>query len=195
MTFLPLLIAASHDAERNRAISSYREAKESGLKREIWDLYGVNLDNIPPNFSKSYSRIRLTNFFLLKNVSKREGNMIDDYLLNLVFGGNRIKVDNNLYLVHGSIGLEFIVESEETIETEEEIIFSRRMGLRDTVMVKNRRIKFNYERFDLKKNFPTSQGYSVREPDVVAVIADGLRRVYCDNHSLTGSQVKISTFA
>jgi hypothetical protein len=163
------------EADMEEAKERLKHAQEHGIDHEVWHIYGSNTSNFP-----NYDRGFLDWISFQKREFKSSSESGQDYISRLVRSGQNIDFNGNLYVVKGSLGLDFKLRTEGTQETREKIRFydldkDSTLGgiivdLEDVegiVPVRNHNFRLDYQGWNMAKNLQLSSGHMRNEPDKI----------------------------
>lgn len=152
-----------------------RYAQEHGIDREVWHVYGSNTSNYP-----TYNRGFLDRILMQKREFKSSSESSQDYIFRLVRSGRNIEFNGHLYVVKGSLSLDFRLRNEGTKETREKIRFydvdeDSTLGgiifdledVEGVVPVRIHNFRLDYQGWDMAKNLQLSRGHMRNEPDMI----------------------------
>ena len=84
-----------------------KHAQEHGIDREVWHVYDSNTSTYP-----NYDRGFFDWISMQKREFKSSSESAQDYISRLVRSGQNIEFKGNLYVVQGSLGLDFKLKNE-----------------------------------------------------------------------------------
>ena len=168
-----------------KAKERLKHAQEHGIDHEVWHVYGSNTNNYP-----NYDRGFLDWLLIQKKEFKSSSESAQDYISRLVRSGQIIEYSGNLYIVKGSLGLDFRLRNEGTQETREKIKFydvdkdstyrggvigdeQRKLAkcagadVEGIVSVRNHNFRLDYQGWNMAKNLQVSHGHIRNEPDKI----------------------------
>ena len=148
-------------AQFEEALQDLENARENGIDRDIWNIYGSDTD------FPVYDRNPLEWLVTRKGEYKRSSESPGHYVKRLVRDGRNIQRDGHIYVVKGSLALEFTLQHERN-ETRQEMVYffdadqDAPLGggpievhdVKDIVEVRYRHFRLDYQGCKQRKDLP-----------------------------------------